>query len=207
MVKIKYDTKGGNIMLIGYTIINPNEVNSYKQIDALVKIGVDMRKIYQDKIEEGIRSREKLNKMLEELQEGDIVIVTELVRLGGSTKELLEIVEKIGCRGSNIISLKEQWFNTTNASGALMYEILQGIVQFEQELGSVKTDESAETNESIEIQKASSKLGGRPKKATEEIEKAILLYNEHNLSVKEIEVLTGVSRATLYRYLNEAKKD
>lgn len=188
-------------MLIGYTIINPNEMNSYKQIDALVKIGVDMRKIYQDKIEDGIRSRERLNVMLQELQEGDIVIVTELVRLGGSTCELLEIVEKIGRRGSNIISIKEQWFNTTNEYGALIYEILQGIVQFELELGDVITDRVDE------IVKDRSKLGGRPKKATEEIEKAIQLYNEHKLSVKEIEVLTGVSKATLYRYLKETKKD
>lgn len=184
-------------MLVGYILLNPDEVNSHRQLDALIKIGVDLRKIYQDKIEDGIRKRDKLNRMLEELQEGDIVVITELIRLGSSTRELLAIVEKIGRRGCNIISLKEEWFNTTSASGALIFEILSGIVQFEQDL---QNEKPSETNE---INNEPAKPGGRPKKSSEKVEKAIELYKERKLSVKEIEEVTGVSKATLYRYLKE----
>lgn len=46
---------------------------------------------------------------------------------------------------------------------------------------------------------------GRPKVGTKDITKAINLYNTEEYSVKEIVEMTGISRATLYRYLNNDK--
>lgn len=184
-------------MLVGYTRISPYEDNTYNQLDALIRIGVDMRNIYQDKID-GIQStRINLNKMLGVLQDGDIVVITELTKLGSSTKELLEITEKIGRRRANVVSLKEEWFNTTTASGALMFEIIEGIVQFERDLL------SGRTKEGLAFAKEKGNIGGRPRKTSKDVEKAVKLYQSKEYTVKEIEAMTGVSKATLYRYLKQ----
>lgn len=184
-------------MLVGYTRISPYEQNSYNQLDALIKIGVDMRNIYQDKIDGTHTERTGLIKMLENLQEGDIVVITELSKLGSSTKEVLEITEKIGRRRSNVVSLKEDWFNTTTASGALMFEIMEGIVQFEKDLLSERTKEG------LAFAKEKGNVGGRPKKKSKDVNKAVSLYESQKHTVKEIEEMTGVSKATLYRYLKQ----
>jgi DNA invertase Pin-like site-specific DNA recombinase len=156
-----------------------------------------MRNIYQDKIDGNHKNRERLEKMLEELQQGDIVIITELTKLGGSTKELLEITEKIGRRRANIVSLKENWFNTTTENGAIMFDIIEGIVQFEKDLWSERTKEG------LAFAKEKGNVGGRPKKPTRDIEEAVKLYESKEHTVKEIEEMTGVSKATLYRYLKQ----
>jgi DNA invertase Pin-like site-specific DNA recombinase len=193
----QYTRKGILYMLVGYSRISPHEKDSHNQLDALIKVGVDMRNIYQDKIEGTHNKRIGLEKMLEELQQGDIVVITELTKLGSSTKELLEITEKIGRRRANVISLKEDWFNTTTANGAIMFDIIEGIVRFEKDLLSERTKEG------LAFAKEKGKVGGRPKKTSRDINKAVKLYESKEHTVKEIEEITGVSKATLYRYLKQ----
>lgn len=186
-----------SFMLVGYTRTSSQDKNSYKYLDALIRVGVDMRKIYHDVSEGNNNEREKLNKLLEDLQEGDIVVIPQLTRLGNSTKELLEIVEKIGRRKANVISIKEEWFNTTASYGALMYDIIDGIVKFEKDLFSERTKEG------LAFAREKGKIGGRPRKTPKDVEKAVELYQSKNYTVKEIDEMTGVSKATLYRYLKQ----
>ena len=94
-------------MLVGYCRVSKNDMNLDRQIDALLEAGVNHRCIYQEKVTGTKREREQLNKMLEELQQDDIVIVAELSRLSRSTKDLFEIVEKIHAVGAQIKSQRE----------------------------------------------------------------------------------------------------
>lgn len=96
-------------MLIGYARVSTEEQSLDRQIDALVKYGVDERNIYKEKITGTKRDREQLNKMINELKENDVVIVADLTRISRSTKDLLEIVEKIKDKGANIKSIKDTW--------------------------------------------------------------------------------------------------
>lgn len=108
-------------------------------------------------------------------------------------------MEQIGEKKANVKSLKESWLDTTTATGKLMFTIIAGISQFERDLLSERTKEG------LASARARGHLGGRPKKSIRDIEKAIKLYESKQYSVKEIEDMTGVSKATLYRNLkNEA---
>ena len=51
--------------------------------------------MYQEKITGTKKERPELQRMLEELNEGDTVIITDLTRKSRSTKDLLDIIEKI----------------------------------------------------------------------------------------------------------------
>jgi DNA invertase Pin-like site-specific DNA recombinase len=67
--------------------------------------------------------------MLDQLREGDIVIVWKLDRLARSTRNLLEIVETIGAAGARFQSLSEPWANTTTHAGKMIMTVFAGIAR------------------------------------------------------------------------------
>ena len=82
-------------MLVGYARVSTDGQNLDRQIDALKAVGVDSRVLYQEKITGTKKDRPELQRMLKELNEGDVVIITDLTRISRSTKDLLDIIEKI----------------------------------------------------------------------------------------------------------------
>ena len=75
----------------GYARVSTESQNLDRQIDALNKYGVDA--IYNEKMTGTGRERPELNSMLDNINEGDTVVVESLSRLGRSTKDLIELVE------------------------------------------------------------------------------------------------------------------
>jgi DNA invertase Pin-like site-specific DNA recombinase len=186
-------------MLVGYARVSTQEQNLDRQIDALIAAGVDNRTIYQEKITGTKAERPELDRMINELKNGDTVIVSDLTRLSRSTKDLFNIVEKVESKGANIKSLKESWLDTTTPHGKLLFTIFSGISQFERDLISQRTKEG------LASARARGRKGGRKPKEEDSVKKAIKLYNSQEYPVREIEEMTGVSRATLYRKLKESK--
>lgn len=180
---------------IGYARVSTQEQNLDRQIDQLKGIGCN--KIYQEKITGTKKERPELDKMLGELRKGDTIIISELTRLSRSTKDLFKLVEHIEGKGANIKSLKESWLDTTTPTGKLMFTIIAGISQFERDLISQRTLEG------LASARARGRNGGRPVKNKKDIDTAIKMYNSKLHSVSEIEKTTGVSKATLYRYIKK----
>ena len=77
----------GIIMLIAYARVSTELQSLNRQLDILKENGAE--KIFQEKITGTKRERIELNKMLDCLESGDVVIVAELTRLSRSTKDLL----------------------------------------------------------------------------------------------------------------------
>ena len=188
-------------MLIGYARVSTEEQSLNRQIDALTDYGIDKRNIYQEKVTGTKKDREQLQKMISELQVGDTVVLSELTRLSRSTKDLFTIVEQIEKMGGNMKSLKESWLDTTTTpQGKLLFTIFAGISQFERDLISERTKEG------LRSARARGRNGGRPKKPVKDIDRAIKLYDSKQYILKEIEEMTGVSKATLYRNLQHRNK-
>ena len=80
----------------------------------LVDYGVYKRNIYQEKTSGMKSNREQLDNMIEELQERDMVIITDLNRISRSTKELLNIIDRIKAKGADIKSIKDTWLDTSS---------------------------------------------------------------------------------------------
>ena len=78
-----------------------------------------------------------------------------------------------------------------------MFTIFAGLTQFERDLISERTKEG------LRSARARGRHGGRPRKPTKEIERAIKLYESKDYTLKEIYEMTGVSKATLYRYIKQ----
>ena len=77
--------------------------------------------------------RPQLAKLTAALQPGDIVTVTKLDRLGRSTRELLELIDRISKAGAAFRSLGDPLWDTSNAQGRLLSTMLAAIAEFERE--------------------------------------------------------------------------
>ena len=168
------------------------------QIDALTKEGCD--RIFQENFTGTRKDRPELLRMMDMLREGDTVIICELTRLSRSVKDLFDLVEQVEKAGANIKSLKEPWLDTTTPQGRLLFTIFSGVSQFERELIRERTMEG------LASARARGRIGGRPGKDKKIVEQALTLYDSRAYSVDQISKTTGISRRTLYKYVNLRKE-
>jgi DNA invertase Pin-like site-specific DNA recombinase len=118
--------------ITGYARVSTAGQDYSGQIEALKAAGATT--IYREKVS-GVRAdRPQLAKLMASLKAGDIVIVTKIDRLGRSTRELLELIERIGKAGASFRSLGDPLFDTTGAQGRLLATMLAAIAEFEREL-------------------------------------------------------------------------
>jgi DNA invertase Pin-like site-specific DNA recombinase len=68
------------------------------------------------------------------LKAGDVVVVTKLDRLGRSTRELLDLIDRISKVGAAFRSLGDPLWDTSSAQGRLLSTLLASIAEFEREL-------------------------------------------------------------------------
>lgn len=185
-------------MLVGYARVSTEGQNLDRQIDMLIEYGVDSRNIYKEKITGTKADREQLNKMIEELHQGDTVIIADLTRVSRSTKDLLMIIDKIKDKGASIKSIKDSWLDTTsdNPYNSFLLTVMSGLSQLERDLISQRTKEG------LASAKARGREGGRPSKRNDKADTVALLYKE-GYKIVDIVKQTGLSRATVYRVLSD----
>ena len=90
--------------------------------------------IYREKVS-GVRAnRPQLAKLMAGLGAGDVVVVTKLDRLGRSTRELLDLIDRISKAGASFRSLGDPLWDTGSSQGRLLSTMLAAIAEFEREL-------------------------------------------------------------------------
>ena len=181
-------------MKIGYARVSTNEQNLDRQIDILKEAGAE--RIFEEKVTGTRRDRPELERMLDQLRKGDVIIVAELTRLSRSTKDLFELVDIIEKKEAGIKSLKESWLDTTTPQGKLMFTIFAGLSQFERDLTVQRTKEG------LKSAKARGKKLGRPTKYEDKKQIVIDMYNSGDYSINDIIKATGISKTSLYRYIS-----
>lgn len=179
--------------IYGYARVSTTDQILDRQLDMLHDYGVN--KIYSEKITGTRKERPELQKMLDNLDDGDTVVVESLSRLGRSTKNLIELMDLFNEKGVNLVSLKEN-IDTTTPTGKLLFTLISAISQFERDCLAERTKEG------LAAARARGRKGGRPRTSSSKIAKAIKLYNSKEYTISEIKELTGVSGSTLYRYIN-----
>ncbi|WP_424930692.1 recombinase family protein [Amaricoccus tamworthensis] len=178
-------------MIIGYARVSTDYQNLDAQTDALTAAGAG--KIFADTISGSKRARAELDRMLDQLRDGDVVTVTKYDRLARSLKDLLEIVETIRERGAGFRSLAED-IDTTTPAGRLTFHVFASIAQFERERISERTKEG------LASARKRGRIGGRPPALTaaQKIE-VQRMRDQEQRPVPEIARLFKVSERTVRR--------
>jgi DNA invertase Pin-like site-specific DNA recombinase len=124
---------------LGYARVSTKDQHLSGQLEALKAAGANP--VYRENVS-GVRAdRPHLAKLMASLQAGDVVVVTKLDRLGRSTRELLDLIDRIGEAGASFRSLGDPLWDTGSAQGRLLSTMLAAIAEFERELIRERTGE------------------------------------------------------------------
>ncbi|MEZ9026865.1 recombinase family protein [Vibrio cyclitrophicus] len=181
-------------MKIGYARVSTDDQNEDSQIDSLESAGCE--RIYIEKCSGKSKQRPELERMIDALREGDIVVVQRLDRLGRSLKDLIELLDGFKEQGIKFISLNES-IDTTTAVGELAFHMIGAIAQFERRLISERTKAG------LKAARARGRKGGRKAKLTaSDIKKAQAMLLDKSVTKTEVAEHFGVSRPTLNKALD-----
>lgn len=142
-------------------------------------------------------SRPKLQKLLDSLQPGDTLMVTKLDRLARNVSEGIDLIRALFKKDVKVHVLNIGLLENTSM-GNFFITTLLAVAELERNMIIERTQAGKEV--------ARTKAGfreGRPPIPKEKIQLAITLLEKH--SYKEVEMMTGISKATLVRYHRKIK--
>lgn len=177
-------------MIIGYARVSTEDQLLDAQIVALKEAGAE--RIYADKISGAKRKRPELDKMLDQLRCGDVVLVSKYDRLARSLSDLLDIVAQVEAAEAGFRSLAED-IDTTTPAGRLVFHVFASIAQFERERIRERTVEG------LQAARAKGRVGGRPPALSEDQKSEVLRMKSEGRAMKDIAALFKVSLATVKR--------
>lgn len=182
--------------IYGYARVSTEEQCLDRQVDQLRKIGIDEENIYKEKMSGTKSNRPKLKALISAVEEGDVVYIESLNRLGRSSADLISLMQTFNNMNVTLISLKEN-LDFSTAAGKMIAQFLAILAEFERNCIVERV------NEGLAAARARGRVGGRPKTPDKIIDKALKMYDLHNLTVSEICRACGISRPTLYKALRE----
>ena len=143
-------------MLLGYARVSKgDEQNNALQAKALRAAGC--RKLFEESASGGRWDRPELHRMLDQLREGDTVVVWKLDRLSRSLKDVLHIMERIAEAGAGFRSVTEH-IDTTTPAGRMMMQMVGSFAEFERAMIRERTSAG------LAVARAEGRVGGRRKK-------------------------------------------
>lgn len=154
-------------------------------------------KIYEEKKSGAADTRPRLEACLEYVREGDTLVVTRLDRLARSTLHLCQIAEELKRKGVNLQVL-DQNIDTSDATGRLLFNRLGAIAQCETEIRAERQLDG------IHKAKAQGVRFGRQKSLTKAQIAELQQRRKQGTLIKTLMKEYGLSKASVYRYLNES---
>jgi len=181
---------------IGYVRVSTKEQSFDLQIDALQQAGCE--KLHREVVSGARTERPGLDRAVDSLRAGDVLVIWKLDRLGRSLKHLVELVNTLRERGIGLQSLNDP-IDTTTPQGRLSFNLFASLAEFERDLIRERTQAG------LSAARARGRNGGRPKGLSAQAEAtacaAETLYRERQLSVHQIAARLGIAKSTLYVYL------
>ena len=159
---------------------------------ALLK-AAGVTRIFSEKVSGVAAKRPELERVLDELESGDVLVVTKLDRLARSTLDLLRMVDQIGREGAGFKSLGEPWADTTTSAGRLMLTVLSGIAEFERDLILQRTNEGR-----VRAMAEGTRFGRRPKLTKYQAREALKRVAVGE-TLREIALFYNINHSTISR--------
>lgn len=153
-------------------------------------------KIFHEELSAVSTKRPELDRALDYVREGDMMIVTKPDRLARSTSDLLQLAKALDAKGVTLRILSMN-VDTSTPTGKLMLTLLGGIAEFERDLMLERQ------REGIAKAKQDGKYKGRAPTARAKSDDVIRLKGE-GLTGDAIAAKLGIGRASVFRILRDA---
>jgi DNA invertase Pin-like site-specific DNA recombinase len=165
------------------------------QLETLKTQGCD--KIFSEQVS-SVAERAKLDRALEYVREGDVLVVTKLDRLARSVAHLCQIVAELERKGV-ALKILDIGVNTSCPAGRLFLNMLGSIAQFEREIMLERQ------RDGIAAAKAAGKFTGRQPTARAKAGEVKTLAAQ-GVAVAEIAKRLGISERSVYRIVPRGKQ-
>ncbi len=181
----------------GYARVSTSDQDLALQVHALEAAGCS--RVLSETASGARAQRPQLERLLDQLREGDTLVVWRLDRLGRSVRHLVSLVEKLDAHGVGFRALDQQ-IDTTTASGRLQIHLFAALAEFERELGRERT------RAGLQAARARGRRGGRPRAlSADQVGVLRAMHQSREHTVTAIAAVLGVSRATIYRELGPGR--
>lgn len=177
----------------GYARVSTSHQSLALQKKTLHAEGVKEARIFSDVGSRTNLDRKGLNLLRLKVEEGDLVLVTRLDRLGSDTSEMITLIKQFSEQGVFIQFIKEG-LTTQGTMGKMVVTILSAVADAERERIFERTNEGR-----LDVKARGVKFGRKRK-----INRAKLLeLNKNGVGVSAIAKELGVGRSTVYKILKD----
>ncbi|MCU7700555.1 recombinase family protein [Enterococcus gallinarum] len=185
--------------VIGYARTTIIDKESSEQLNKLKEFGCT-ELFHETYAYEENCDNHSLESVIARMQSGETLVVSELHRLGKTTRQLTELTDLLRKRNLHLVSLAEN-IDTREPMGAIYFNLMEGLAAMEQAL--IKERTLVGLNNA----RKNGKIGGRPKIDPKTIKKIRQLYYDKKETIQFISTKCGVSVGTCYKYIKLSEKE
>lgn len=180
--------------LFGYARVSTGQQSLDVQVKALKAEGVRANRIFTDKISGNHVNREGLQMLRLKVEEGDVILVKKLDRLGRDTADMIQLLKEFDDMGVAIRFL-DDGISTEGTMGKMVVTILSAVAQAERQRILERTNEGR-----LEAKAKGVKFGRKP---TVNRDKVRALHSQ-GIGAAEIARQLKIGRSTVYKILGPA---
>jgi len=156
---------------------------------------VDGKRVVAETVSGSVAASERKGfaRLLDRMEDGDVLVVTKLDRLGRNAMDVRATVEALASSGVRVHCLALGGVDLTSAAGKMTMGVLNAVAEFERDLLIERTQAG------LTRAKAEGKALGRPSALSPEDQQAIRQRRSEGVSLGVLAKEYGVSRAAIQR--------
>lgn len=189
--------------LFAYARVSTVEQTTENQLGEIRAAGfqVQPRRIVAETISGSIPASERpgFTRLVDRLEDGDILVVTKLDRLGRNAMDVRKTVDQLAELGIKVHCLALGGVDLTSAAGRMTMGVINAVAEFERDLLIERTQAG------LERAKAEGKTLGRPPRLTPNQRQAVVAKLAEGVSISRLARDYGVSRLTITRARDRMK--
>ncbi|MFZ1829472.1 MAG: recombinase family protein [Candidatus Competibacteraceae bacterium] len=180
--------------LFGYARVSTHQQSLDLQIKALKAAGVDQHRIFTDKVSGSHIERKGLQLLQVKVEQGDVILVTQLDRLGRDTADMIQLIKDFDNLGVALRFL-DDGMSTEGTMGKMVVTILSAVAQAERQRILERTNEGR-----LEAKAKGVKFG---RKRTIDRDN-VLMMTAQGVGATDIAKRLQIGRSTVYKILKES---
>lgn len=180
--------------LFGYARVSTSQQSLDIQVRALRDAVVKANRIFTDKASGSSSDRKGLDLLRMKVEEGDVILVKKLDRLGRDTADMIQLIKEFDAQGVSIRFI-DDGISTDGEMGKMVVTILSAVAQAERQRILERT------NEGRQEAMAKGVVFGRKRKIDRD---AVLNMWQQGLGASHISKTMNIARSTVYKVINES---
>ncbi|EAW7861221.1 recombinase family protein [Salmonella enterica] len=175
--------------------------NQRREIEA-AGFTVKPQRLIEEQISGSVSASERpgFARLLDRMENGDVLIVTKLDRLGRDAMDVRKTVEQLAESDIRVHCLALGGVDLTSAAGKMTMQVISAVAEFEKDLLIERT------HSGLARARAAGKRFGRPSTLSEEQRKAVLQCLKEGASISALARKFNTTRQTILRVKSSTKQ-